>query len=114
MSRDISPCGYRVLVRLKPVDQELEKKTESGIIIEVKQKSKIDREQRATQEAYVIKIGRTAWKAYDDGHAWCKEGDCVLIAKYSGDDLDDIREDGIYRVIQDRDILAVFNGEELC
>lgn len=101
------PCGFRILVELKQVDEELEVKSDGGIVLQVKTKSKIKAEQKATQEAYVRAIGPTAFKAFDDGQAWCKVGDCVLICKYSGDDLDDIEEDKVYRVIADRDIQAV-------
>ena len=81
--------------------------------LRLKTKNRIKLEQRATQEAYVVAIGPTAFKAFDDGLPWCKVGDCVLICKYSGDDLDDVEEDEIYRVINDRDIEAVFIDEGL-
>lgn len=108
MDRKVKPVGFRVLVRLKDVCEDLETKSESGLIIEVKSRQKIKLEKRATQEAYVVELGPTAFKAFDQGEPWCKVGDCVLITKYSGDDLDDIEEGKIYRIINDRDIEAVF------
>lgn len=113
MKRKVSPVGFRVLVKLKKVAQETEQKTESGLIIAVKTKDKIKLEQRATQEAYIVETGPSAFKAFDDGAAWCVKGDCVLISKYSGDDLDDIEDGEIYRIINDRDIEAVFPDENI-
>lgn len=106
IKRKYKPVGFRVLVKLKKVSQEKEKMSEGGIVIAVKTQSKINLEQRATQEAYVIDIGESAFKGFDDGKPWCKVGDLVLISKYSGDDLDDAEDDEIYRIINDRDIEA--------
>lgn len=100
-------------MKLRKIDQEEYTTTESGLITAVRTKSRIEREQRATQEAYIIECGPTAFKAFDDGTPWCKRGDCVLISKYSGDDLDDIEEGEIYRIINDRDIEAVFPDERI-
>lgn len=106
------PAGFRVLVKLKKVNEAKEIKSAGGIVMEIKENKKINAEKRATQKAYVIAVGKTAWKGYDDGHPWAKVGDCVLICKYSGDDLDDVEEDQIYRIISDRDIEAVVHEEE--
>lgn len=113
MNRLIKPCGYRVLVRLKPVNKDFEEKSEGGIITKIKSKQRVELEQKATQEAYVMEIGPTAFKAYDDGQPWVKKGDLVQICKYSGDDLTDIEEDEVYRIINDQDIIAVFPEEGL-
>ena len=113
-NRQIKPVGFRVLVKLKHIeDQELEKKSESGVILEVRTPKRLELEQQATQEAYVVDIGPTAFQAFDDGEQWAKKGDCVLIAKYSGQDLHDVEEDEIYRVINDQDIMAVFPEEQI-
>lgn len=100
-------------MKLRKIDQEEYTTTDSGLITAVRTKSRIEREQRATQEAYVIECGPSAFKAFDDGEPWCKVGDCVLISKYSGDDLDDIEDDEIYRVINDRDIEAIFPDDKI-
>lgn len=113
MMRKVKPVGFRVLVKLKKISQEIEQKTASGIITAVKTIDNIKREQRATQEAYVVELGPTAFKAFDDGNDWCAKGDCVLISKYSGDDLDDVEDGEIYRIINDRDIEAVFPEDGL-
>lgn len=113
MKRAVKPVGFRVLVKLRKVAQEEYVTSEAGVITEVRSKSRIEREQRATQEAYVVECGPSAFKAFDDGKAWCSVGDCVLISKYSGDDLDDIEEGELYRVINDRDIEAVFPNDKI-
>lgn len=111
--RYVKPAGFRVLVKLKQIDQELEEVSDGGIITKVKTKTTRELEQRATQEAYIIELGPTAFQAFDDGRPWVKPGDCVLICKYSGDDLFDIEEDAVYRVISDRDIEAIFPEESI-
>lgn len=107
MKRDIVPPGDRVLVRLKPVEEV----SKGGIILHGTAKS-AEKEQYAVQEAYVVRVGWDAWVLLGSGKPWCKVGDCVLIKKYSGEDLDDIEDGVLYRVISDEDIVAVFRGEE--
>lgn len=80
------------------------------------------REQEAMCIAYVEQVGRTAYKAYDDGEAWCKKGDLVLISKYSGSLVDqetmqligvtDLDQESVYRVINDEDVHLVFTALE--
>lgn len=102
--RKYKPCGDRVLVKLKPIEQK-------GLI-EIPDKYK-ERDQYATQEAYVEAIGDCAWLAFGDGSPWAKLGDLVKILKYSGED-DNTLEDGfVHRIIRDSDILAVIEGEGL-
>ena len=108
MKRKVRAIGFRVLVKLKKIEETL---TPGGVI--VRSEVQIGKEKRATQEAYVVEVGPQAFKDFGDGEPWCKEGDCVLIAKYSGDDMMDVEDDEVYRVINDRDIAAVFEGEEM-
>jgi len=99
-------------VRLKKFEEIKEVKSEgSGIILEIKKESKLNAEKYATQEAEVMALGHTAFKAFDDGEPWCKVGDKVMICKYSGDDRTDIEDGEIYRIINDEDIQAIFEGE---
>ena len=93
------PCGHRVVVKLKPVEE----KTKGGIVISTSDNLK--RAQYGVEEAYVEQIGKTAFKAFDDGEPWCEVGDLVAITKYSGKDYEDGED--IYRVINDDDIMAV-------
>ena len=109
---DVEPCGFRVLVKLKKMNQEVEEKTESGIVFGIKTQQCLEWEQRGTQLAYVVSIGKSSWKGFDDGHPWCKEGDLVLICKHAGDDMDFVEEDEIYRVIADRDIECILREKD--
>lgn len=112
------PAGYRIKVKLRSVDDNYESdgfgnkvtKSESGIILDVKKKRDIEREQFATQVADVVELGPTSWKGFDDGQAWCKVGDVVLIAKYAGVNREDPATGDIYSIIDDRDIIAYQRG----
>ena len=93
----IKPVGPRVLVYPLPV----EKTTASGIVIA---DATTGKEQFAQIEAEVVECGSEAW--YDSAEPWAQEGEKVLIGKFTG--LLRKGEDGKdYRIIQDRDIIAV-------
>lgn len=100
----IHPTGHRVLVKLKQVEEV----TPGGIVLPGRQ---AERETKAMQEATVVELGRTAFRAFDDGHPWCKVGDVVMIAKYSGEDRKDEKTGHIYRIINDEDIFATLEQE---
>lgn len=112
------PAGYRIKVKLRDVESNYDSdefgnkitKSASGLIVEVKKKRDIEREQFAVQVAEVIQVGLTAWKGFDDGEAWCKVGDVVLIAKYAGVNREDPITGDIYSIIDDRDIIAYQRG----
>jgi co-chaperonin GroES (HSP10) len=80
----------------------VEEKTAGGIILAQTTK---DRDQQATMRGTVAKVGINAWKAFDDGTPWAKEGDKVVFRKYAGEVIKD--GDTEYRVTNDEDILAV-------
>lgn len=109
MLRKVKPCGWRVLIKIKKIVPELEKKTEFGVIYALSNAQKEKLKQTASQEAYIVDVGPSAFK----GESWCKAGDLVQVCKYSGDDLKDIEEGEIYRIINDSDIQCVFEGEGL-
>ena len=93
----INPQGWRILI--KPL--EIEEKTASGIIISTGETSV--REQLANTTGEVIEVG-------PDCNAWCKAGDRVVFAKYSG--LMYLGKDGKqYRVINDEDIVATLDDD---
>lgn len=102
---NLVPCGHRVLVSLK----ELEEKSEGGIIVNYGHTGA--REQRSMREATVVAIGNNAFKAFDDGHDWCSVGDKVMVVRYSGEDFTDEETGTIYRIINDEDILALVKEE---
>lgn len=111
MLRKVIPAGFRVLVKLKKVEEETLSK--GGLIVAAHYGDNLARQQFATQEAHVMAIGDTAFKAYDEGKPWCKVGDLVMIAKYAGEDRKDIEEGEIYRIVNDGDIIAIFEGENV-
>jgi chaperonin GroES len=103
----LEPAGHRIIV--KP--EEAEEKTESGLY---KPQTEVSKEQRATTKGVVMAIGPTAWKAFRDGSEskpWCRKGDIVRFAQYSGVEIDEGGEN--LRVINDEDIWAVYrkNGK---
>lgn len=104
LSKNLEPCGHRVLVSVGSVDVM----SAGGIILNP---DTSERDTKATQVAKVIKIGRGAFRDYGDGHSWCEVGDLVRIVKYSGDDLKDEKTGVIYRIINDIDIMGRFQGE---
>lgn len=94
----VTPCGHRLLVL--PI--EVEDKTEMGIILRTKDQN--DREQMAQVEGTVVALGETCWKDQPDGIPWCKVGDSIVFAKYSG--LVRKGKDGKeYRIINDLDVV---------
>jgi co-chaperonin GroES (HSP10) len=105
------PCGHRVIVKL--VDPEKEKIEKVGsIIVKINDNKTLEAEKHAMQEAYVVAMGHNAFKIFGDGEPWCKVGDLVLIAKYSGEDRVDEEEQTVYRIINDEDIFVVFEGDK--
>jgi chaperonin GroES len=84
----IKPCGDRLLVE----PTELQKKTESGIIIPDTAKEK-------PIVGKVIEIGNS-----DDVKSAFAVGDTVLFAKYGGEDISLNNKE--YKIIQMSDILA--------
>ena len=103
----IVPCGYRVLVKprkLEEVDKVVASAQKSGIYIP-KEHSDIARLERAVDQAEVLALGPTAFKDYGD--AWCEVGDIVAYAKYAGKLVydPDLGEDVL--VLNDEDVVCV-------
>lgn len=91
----LKPLADRVLVK---VDEE-EKKTKGGILLP-------DTAQKKSQKGTVITIG--SGKMLDNGVRTpfeVKVGDRVLLAKYSGVDIEEEGEN--YLLLSERDILAI-------
>jgi co-chaperonin GroES (HSP10) len=114
------PAGFRVLVKIlesentKQAKKEMERAKNSGIVLakeaEDTLENEISKSQTTNSYAEVISIGRTAFKAYDDGVPWCEIGDVVLIATYAG--KASIEEGILYRTINDEDIIHVWKKGE--
>ena len=98
----IYPVGHRVLVL--PV--EIEKKTESGIFLPDKV---VMMEESAQTQGTIIAIGDTCWE--DEQAPWAEVGDFVMFGKYAGVVYEG--NDGKkYRVLNDRDIVAILTKKE--
>ena len=101
------PLGYKVLIKVK----ELEEKTKGGIIIP---KSSIEKEEEAHQFVEIIDYGPAAFTtgAGDLANEWDiipKVGDTALINKYSGIRFEKEGMEGKYRLVNDKEILAILN-----
>lgn len=98
------PTGYRVLVKLDPVEE----KTESGFVLYTQ--SEKDRQQRGHDIGRVIALGPECWNRKDlssSGRRWCDIGDRVMFPRYAGHAFKD--NDEWYHVMNDDDILGVFH-----
>lgn len=94
------PTGHRILVRV----EQVERKTESGIIIA---DITADKEQIAQDAGIVVEVGNTAYS--DQSEQWCEVGDYIKFGRYAGQvirpkEADDEVE---YRVINDLDVVLV-------
>ena len=98
------PTGHRILVRV----EQVERKTESGIIIA---DITADKEQIAQDAGIVVEVGNTAYS--DQSEQWCEVGDYIKFGRYAGQvirpkEADDEVE---YRVINDLDVVLVKKGK---
>ena len=111
MKKIYHPVSFRLKIRLPRIkkDDVFKSAQESGIIFETKTLEKeAGFTQRAVMEGQVMELGERAFKAYDDGKAWCKVGDAVLICTAAGIIRDDeLDGDYIIRIINDEDVQAV-------
>ena len=97
------PAGHRVLVR---PDDPPEKIGSLFVPNWVK-------DNRATEniKGTILKVGMTAWKAFDEGLPWAKVGDRVAFAKYGGFILEDENTKEKFRLLNDEDIVAIWREE---
>lgn len=94
-----SPCGHRVTVKLKRVEE----RSEAGIILSTGKDLK--RQQYGVEEGYVVQLGMNAFKGFDGGEPWCAVGDLVGIVQYSGVHYEE--GDDVYRVVNDVDVMCI-------
>jgi co-chaperonin GroES (HSP10) len=105
----ITMKGHRILVDPDPVEEV----SEGGIIIASDKKL----ERTGIQRGVIVAIGPNAWKAYRtidregferDGEPWCSIGDYVLFGRHAGRYVEDPVTKKEYLVMNDEDILGVF------
>lgn len=98
------PCGHRLVVKpfkQKDVDDVLKKHAEFYAKLEVVNSNKV-REDQSVDRGVVLAIGPTAWKTDSlGGKPWCKVGDTIVFAKFSGKFVDDVV------ILNDDDCIAV-------
>lgn len=105
---DVVVCGHRVLIKPDFLHEE----TEWGFKLDVGEDFK--REKAAVVIGTVVKIGPTAWKAFDGSdpswRPWAKVGDIVHFAKYGGKFITIGKED--YVIVNDEDVQCVIGHKE--
>jgi len=94
----ITPLLHRILLKLNDV----EKKTASGIVIP---ESVTEKERKAVEIGTVVALGATAFKDFGGDEATLKVGDKVIIARYSGKEVQD--GDDKFIVVNDEDVLCI-------
>lgn len=108
----IKPAGYRVLVKVAPVEE----KSEGGII--VSSQNELERERKGRDIGEIIAFGPLAFKGFakcNGPEDWgCKIGDLVEFNRYDGKitrlgEMNKKYSD--YRIINDDDILAVYEEQ---
>lgn len=98
------PCGHRVIIKPDPVEE----KSKGGIVVVATEQE--ERMQKAgNMKGTIISVGPTAWRAFDDGKPWAKEGDRVYYAKYAGKFIVDPETEEEYVICNDEDIVATFS-----
>jgi co-chaperonin GroES (HSP10) len=91
--------GHRILI----LPDEIEKQTQSGILIVPNEKL----ERAAMDRGTIVGIGQNAWKAFDDGEPWASVGDKIYYARHSGRFVKDMDTDVEYVLINDEDVQVV-------
>jgi co-chaperonin GroES (HSP10) len=99
----IRPAGHRILVMPEVVDEK-----EGSIWLAPE-----TRKHMGDAQIYgkVVSLGTNAFKAFDDGDPWCREGDRVAFAKYGGFNIMDPKDKKLYRLLNDEDICAVITED---
>ena len=95
---EIKPVLHRILIKLDQVEEV----TKGGIIIAA---DLIKKERKAVEKGTVVAIGETCFNDYGGSQDTVKVGDRVIIAQYSGKEVD--KENNIV-VVNDEDILVIF------
>ena len=95
----LKPILHRIILQL----DDIEEVTASGIVIP---KDLIEKERKAVEIGTVVSIGETAFKDYGGSLDTIKIGDRVIIAKYSGKEIQDVDKTK-FVVINDEDCLVI-------
>ena len=103
----IHPVEYKILVLPDKIDDM----SAGGLFLSA---SAIEKEQHAQERGVLVKIGGSAFEGWyvEDDTIVPKEGDKIIYPKYSGirvhgKDEDEHGKSVIYRVMNDKDIMAI-------
>lgn len=103
----VKPCGHRLVVKpykYAEVDEVLSK--HSDFLKTLKVVGTETRNDASVDKGIVVAIGPTAWVDFG-GTPWCKVGDEVLFAKFSGKIVTDSESQEEVVILNDADIVAV-------
>lgn len=106
----INPVGFRVIVKpdkLEEVNKAIVGDTLAKIGFEIKTEGDKKRIEGGVAIGTLVAVGKTAWKAYDDGEPWAKVGDRVYFVKHGGTLIEDPATKEEFRLLNDEDITAV-------
>lgn len=107
------PCGHRLVIKqieLADYDETYKKAKQIGI--EIAQNKDFMREQQSVDRGTVIAIGPSAFQDFNAKEPWCKVGDIIAFAKYSGKAVKDIETQEDYLVINDEDAVCILKRGE--
>jgi len=96
----IVPAGHRVLIKAEDVDE----KTRGGLYLSP---TTMERRKNERVIGTIVSIGMNAWKAFDGGEPWAKEGDKIFYARYGGSTIKDPDTQEEFILLNDEDVLAV-------
>lgn len=106
-------CGHRLLVKqekLEDTDPVYKSAKAAGIALSEHRDTQLER--RQVDKGVVAQVGRNSWKSFDDGHAWCAEGDTVVWVRHSGYIVTDPETHEEYIALNDEDVLCVIKKKE--
>jgi co-chaperonin GroES (HSP10) len=97
------PAGFRIMVR---PDDPPDKIGSLYVPNSVKASRAVE-----NVKGTIVSIGKKAWKAFDDGEAWCEIGDRVCFAKYGGFIVEDEVTKEQFRILNDEDIISIWRDD---
>ena len=131
MSKKIpKPCGHLIVVKIPNIDA-----SSKGGIIQYTDPKEMKRQEDGRVEGHIVAIGATAWKDIGEGEAWGKIGDKILFKRYAGieyridNEIVETKEvdyagekrtvttkrieSDLYRIMNDDDMFALLEDEEI-
>ncbi len=104
-------CGHRILIKqdeLEDTDEFYKSAKKAGFMLPEHRDIQLAR--KAVDVGTVMQVGQNAYKSFDDGHQWCKEGDKVCWVRHGGYLVVDPDTKQEYVCLNDEDILVVIGN----